>query len=117
VLEVLIAEDDLSGQIVGAVMGIDHVKAFGDPEQGTSLWALAVSKFCNLSGVGEALIRALIEKYQARGRKYLDLSVMHDNDKAIKLYEKLNFKRIPVFCVKHKSRINHPLFTESLEEQ
>lgn len=117
VLEVLIAEDKLTGQIIGSVMGIDHAEAFDDPEQGTSLWALAVSKFCNLSGAGEALIRTLIEKYQERGRTYIDLSVMHYNDKAIKLYEKLGFKRIPVFCVKHKNRINSSLFTSSTEEQ
>ncbi|MFW7377412.1 MAG: N-acetylglutaminylglutamine synthetase [Oligoflexus sp.] len=117
VLEVLLAEDELTGQVVGSIMGIDHVGAFKDPEGGSSLWAVAVSKFCNLGGAGEALIRSLIEKYQRRGRTYIDLSVMHYNDKAIRLYEKLGFKRIPVYCIKHKNRINHPLFTEPNDKQ
>ena len=47
-------------------------------------------------GVGERLTRALAEHYRARGRGYLDLSVLHDNRKAIRLYERLGFARVPV---------------------
>ena len=42
-------------------------------------------------GTGEALVRVLAERYVGRGRAYLDLSVMHDNDGAIALYRKLGF--------------------------
>jgi GNAT-family acetyltransferase (TIGR03103 family) len=106
----LLAEDASTGQIVGTVTGIDHKRAFGDPENGSSLWCLAVDPQCTIPGVGEALVRTLVEKYQARGRAYLDLSVMHDNLPAIRLYEKLGFERVPVFCVKRKNPINEPLF-------
>lgn len=41
-----LAEDDTSGQIIGSVMGIDHHRAFNDPENGSSLWCLAVSPSC-----------------------------------------------------------------------
>lgn len=116
-LEILVAEDTLTKKIVASVMGIDHRQAFDDPEQGTSLWALAVHKFNSLPGVGEMLIRSLIDRYIHRGRNYIDLSVMHDNDKAISLYEKLGFQRIPVYCIKHKNRINHPLFTNAPENE
>jgi GNAT-family acetyltransferase (TIGR03103 family) len=62
------------------------------------------------------LVRRLAEHFQARGAAYLDLSVLHDNDQAIGLYEKLGFRRIPVFAVKRKNPINEKLFAAPLEE-
>ncbi len=116
-LQFLVAEDMKTGRIVGSVMGLDHSRIFKDPEKGTSLWALAVSKYCNISGVGEALIRTLVETYQKRGACYIDLSVLYGNRKAIHIYESLNFKRVPLYCIKHKNRFNYPLFTRSVPEQ
>ena len=110
-LTYIVAEDHDSGEIIGTATGVDHVKAFDDPEQGSSLWCLAVDPQTQHPGVGEALVRYLIEHYLARGRSFLDLSVMHNNKQAISLYEKLGFQRVPVFAVKHKNAINEPLFT------
>lgn len=108
----LVAEHAGNGnRIVGTVSGVDHVEAFNDPEDGASLWCLAVDPQAVMPGVGEALVRQLVEHYFARGRNYVDLSVMHDNTEAIKLYEKIGFQRVPVFCVKRKNPINEPLFT------
>ena len=112
----LVAEDARSGRVIGTVTGVDHVFAFGDPEQGTSLWTLAVDPQSPVPGVGEALVRTLVERYKGRGRAYLDLSVLHDNVPAIRLYEKLGFERVPVFCVKRKNVINEPLFAGSPSE-
>jgi hypothetical protein len=42
--------------------------------------------------------------------------VVHDNDPAIKLYEKLDFVRVPVFCVKRKNPINERLFAATPAE-
>ena len=109
-LTYLLAEDAESGQVIGTVMGVDHKNAFGDPERGTSLWALAVDPQASVPGIGQALVRHLTEHYQARGRAYMDLSVMHDNATAIRLYEKLGFERVPVFALKHKNPWNEPLF-------
>lgn len=106
----LVAEHAESGEIVGTVTGIDHVAAFDDPEGGTSLWCLAVDPHCSLPAVGENLVRTLLDRYHAMGRAFLDLSVMHDNRPAIQLYEKLGFRRVPVFCVKRKNPVNEPLF-------
>jgi len=106
----LVAESIEDGQIVGVVTGIDHAEAFNDPENGSSLWCLAVDPQCTLPAVGQWLVRHLCEHYHARGRAFVDLSVMHDNEQAIALYEKLGFRRVPVFCVKHKSPMNEPLF-------
>jgi GNAT-family acetyltransferase (TIGR03103 family) len=109
-LAYLVAEDTRSGEVIGTVTGIDHVAAFGDPEGGTSLWTLAVDPASAVPGVGEALVRALVERFRSAGRAYLDLSVMHDNQPAIALYEKLGFERVPVFAVKRKNAINERLF-------
>jgi ribosomal protein S18 acetylase RimI-like enzyme len=75
--------------------GVDHGRAFGDPEHGASLWCLAVDP--------QAAIRASARRWsggcrtlkRARSSAYLDLSVLHDNEQAIALYEKLGFERCP----------------------
>ncbi len=116
VLAFFIAESE-DGEIIGTVTGVDHVSAFNDPESGSSLWCLAVDAQADVPGVGEALVRHIIEHYQTRGRAYVDLSVMHDNENAIALYEKLGWERVPVFTVKTRNPINEPLFTPAAPKQ
>jgi len=106
----LVAEEVGSGRLVGTVTGVDHARAFDDPERGSSLWCLAVDPASTVPGAGEALVRTLAERFIARGRSYVDLSVMATNEPAIKLYDKLDFERVPVFAVKRKNPINEPLF-------
>lgn len=106
----LIAEDNTTGAVVGTVTGVDHVRAFDDPERGASLWCLAVDPQARHPGIGEALVRRLAEVFQARGNAYLDLSVLHDNEQAIALYERLGFQQIPVYALKRKNPINERLF-------
>jgi GNAT-family acetyltransferase (TIGR03103 family) len=113
---VLVAEDLTRREIIGTVTGVDHKSVFNDPENGSSLWCLAVDAQAPHPGVGEGLVRHLAENFMARGRSYMDLSVMHDNKQAIALYEKIGFQRVPVFCIKHKNPINEPLFTSFTEE-
>lgn len=110
VLHFWVAQDEQDGGILGCVNGVDHVEAFSDVERGASLWALAVDAQAPYPGIGEALVRQVLEFYQARGRAFLDLSVMHDNKGAIRLYEKLGFERVPVFALKNKNAYNEPLF-------
>ncbi len=105
-----LAEDSDSGQALGTVMGLNHQEAFHDPEHGSSLWCLAVDPQCQRPGVGEALVRHLVEHYQSRGLTYLDLSVLHDNKQAKALYAKLGFRNLPTFAVKCRNSINQPLF-------
>lgn len=107
----LVAEDEATGDVIGTVTGVDHRRAFNDTENGSSLWCLAVDPRCPHPGVGELLVRRLAEHFQARGAAFLDLSVMHDNQHAIGLYEKLGFQRVPVFAVKRRNPINEKLFT------
>jgi GNAT-family acetyltransferase (TIGR03103 family) len=106
-----VAEDEASGEILGTVTGVDHARAFNDPERGASLWCLAVDPQARHPGVGQALVRHLADYFAARGLAHLDLSVMHDNDQAISLYEKLGFARVPFFTVKRKNPINETLYT------
>ncbi len=111
----LIAEDESTGDIIGSAMGVDHLLAFGDERGGSSLWCLVVDPQTHLAGVGQALVRELIALFSARGRKHLDLSVLHDNQHAIGLYHKLGFVQVDGFVVKHKNAINEPLFAGSSE--
>ena len=112
----LLAVDEASGDIVGTVTGIDHVLTFADPERGSSLWCLAVDPQASLPGIGEVLVRHLIETFQTRGLAQIDLSVMHDNEQAIRLYEKLGFERVPQFSVKYKNPINEKLYSAPAPE-
>jgi GNAT-family acetyltransferase (TIGR03103 family) len=105
-----LAEDEDSGTIIGSVMGLNHHKAFNDPENGSSLWCLAVDPQCSRPGVGEVLVRHLIEHFMSRGLSYLDLSVLHDNRQAKSLYAKLGFRNLSTFAIKRKNCINQPLF-------
>jgi GNAT-family acetyltransferase (TIGR03103 family) len=105
-----LAEDEDSGTVIGSVMGLNHSKAFDDPEHGSSLWCLAVDPQCTRPGVGEVLVRHLIEHCMSRGLAYLDLSVLHDNRQAKRLYKKLGFRNLPTFAVKRKNGINQQLF-------
>ena len=105
-----LAEDEDSGHVIGSVMGLNHAKAFRDPEKGSSLWCLAVDPRCTRPGVGEVLVRHLVEHFMSRGLAYLDLSVMHDNRLAKNLYAKLGFRNLPTFAIKRKNGINQKLF-------
>jgi len=110
-ITVFVAEDEATGEILGAVTGVDHARAFDDPARGSSLWCLAVHPQAARPRVGEALVRRLASHFKARGAAFLDLSVMHDNEGAIALYEKLGFRRVPAFAIKRRNRINERLFT------
>lgn len=109
-ITVLMAEDDVTGAIVGTVMGVNHSLAFGDPEKGSSLWCLAVDPQAAQPGIGEALVRALATRFREGGNAFMDLSVMYDNEQAIALYEKLGFERVEFFSIKRKNPINERLF-------
>lgn len=117
-LTYIVAEDLSTGDILGTVMGVDHVATFGDPHNGSSLWCLAVEPQAAYPGIGSCLLDYLTAYYKDLGRSYLDLSVMHDNAEAIALYEDIGFKRVPVFSIKRKNSINEQLFTtHTLEDR
>ncbi len=105
-----VAEDKETGEILGTATAIDHVKAFGDIDNGGSLWCLAVDPQARHAGIGRGLVRHLADYFSARGRAYMDLSVLHDNDDAIGLYDQLGFERVSFFAVKRKNTINEKLF-------
>jgi len=109
-IQYFVAADTETGAIVGTVTGLDHAAAFNDPENGSSMWCLAVDPQARQPGIGRALVAHIADHYLARGRSYMDLSVMHDNTAVIRLYEDLGFDRVPVFCIKKRNAINERLF-------
>ena len=114
-LTYFVAEEESTGEIVGTVTGVDHHRLFEDGERGASLWCLAVDPAARNPGIGEMLVRRLAEHFQARGAAHLDLSVLHDNAQAIALYERIGFRRIPIFAVKRKNPINERFFAAPIE--
>lgn len=109
-LKYVVARHNETGAILGVSMGVDHCSYFADIQNGSSLWSLAVDPQADLPGIGEWLVRYLIEYFKDRGREQLDLSVMHDNESAIRLYKKLGFERVAIFAVKRCNPINERLF-------
>jgi len=100
-----------SDQVIGVVLGVDHVRCFDDLFNSCSLWALAVDPQTQYPGVGIALVRHIADTFAARGRAILDLSVLDENEAAASLYERMGFERSAVFAVKRRNQINEPLFT------
>jgi GNAT-family acetyltransferase (TIGR03103 family) len=113
----LVATDDETGAVVGTVTGIDHAQLFDDEENGSSLWCLAVDPTLSRPGVGGLLVRSLVEEFVRRGRSQMDLSVLHDNEGAIALYERMGFVRVPVLGIKRKNAINEKLFAPVHDEE
>ncbi len=108
-----IAKDVESGEVVGVAMGADHVEIFNDSEGGASLWALAVDTKARYPGIGKALVAHILTFYKAKGRHFLDLSVMSGSG-AIALYEQMGFKQVPAFTIKRKNAINEKLYTSEV---
>ena len=66
----LVAEDDPDRRgCIGTVTGVDHMRAFNDPERGSSLWCLAVDPAARHPGIGEALVRRLAEYFHGPRRR------------------------------------------------
>lgn len=106
----LVAVDTASGSVVGTVMGINHVEMFGDPSGGSSLWCLSVDPQASRPGIGELLVRSLAEYFRVQDCKYMDLSVLHNNEGAKLLYKKLGFRQVHTFAIKNKNAYNETLF-------
>ncbi len=109
-VEFLIASTDDTGDIVGVVVGVDHVACFGDRTNGSSLWSLAVDPQAPLPGIGEELVCALARRFRDRGRAFMDVSVLHSNEQAVRFYEHLGFTHIKTFCLKKRNIVNERLY-------
>jgi GNAT-family acetyltransferase (TIGR03103 family) len=107
---ILVAEERATGTLVGVTVGVDHHIAFNDPDNGSTLWALAVDKQAKMPGVGRKLVESLATHFLTAGRSFMDVSVMHDNQEAIALYQKMGFVQVPVYCVKNKNTVNEKLY-------
>jgi len=111
-----VAEDNRTHKIIGITQGVDHTKTFDDPENGSSMWSLAVESQAELPGIGMALVNDLALTFKNAGRSFMDLSVLDSNKKAMKMYEKIGFEVIGQFFIKRKNPINEILFIGSPPE-
>jgi len=88
--------------IIGVAMGIDHRAAFNDPNNGSSLWALAVAPQTHSSSVRIALVTALGRHFKDAGRSFMDFCVSRDDPEAIALCKDLGFLRTPIRAIRRK---------------
>jgi ribosomal protein S18 acetylase RimI-like enzyme len=95
--ELLVAVDPLSGDVVGTVtFAADGSRYAKDAAAGEGEFRmLAVRKSSRGGGVGEALVRACMDRARGRGLHRLRLSTKHDMAAAHRLYERLGFARTP----------------------
>lgn len=105
-----VAKANESGDILGVVLAVDHTRCFDDLFNSSSLWALAVDPQTEYPRVGATLVKHVLDTMASRGRDLLDLSVLQDNEVAVKLYESIGFERVPVLAIKRRNQINEPLF-------
>lgn len=94
---VLVAVDDESDEVLGAVTfvpgpGPFHEGEFGDA---ASLRMLAVAEAARGRGVGQALVEACVERARATGREALSLYTRPFMTAAHRIYERLGFERVP----------------------
>jgi ribosomal protein S18 acetylase RimI-like enzyme len=90
----LIAE--VNGKIAGAVWTrilTGNVKGYGNIDDSTPEFAIALFKEYRNQGIGTQLMKAMILHLQEKGYKQTSLSVAKDNY-AFKMYKKLGFKII-----------------------
>lgn len=84
----IVAEDE-KNQIIGYCFGgIDYQKSIG------WIFALAVSEENQKKKIGQSITTKLIESFQNSQIYTLQLTTTPDNYAAIRLYEKLGFKKI-----------------------
>jgi len=106
----LVALDSKTGDVIGTVTGLDHRVIFDDPDNGSSLWCLAVEPTAAIAGVGESLVHHLGTYFKKAGRRCMDLSVIHNNAQAKALYDKMGFSSVQLFVIKNKNAYNETLF-------
>jgi ribosomal protein S18 acetylase RimI-like enzyme len=93
--EVLVAE--MAGHLVGSVTFADGQTALSemdDPDAGT-IRMLGVSEDARGHGIGEALVRACIDKAKQSSRRRVRLHTRMDMASAQRLYERMGFRRDP----------------------
>jgi len=105
-----VARQSGTDRLLAVAMGIDHMACYDDLTNAASVWALAVDAQAEFPGIGRAMMHHLAKHYREAGRSRLDLSVMHDNESAIRLYKQLGFEKVTVLAVKCRNQINEQLF-------
>ncbi|WP_461865506.1 ribosomal protein S18-alanine N-acetyltransferase [Thermococcus sp.] len=82
----LVAE--YNGRVVGYVM------AYLRPDLEGHIMSIAVDPEYRGNGIGKVLMIEVIERLIKKGAKYIGLEVRVSNERAIKLYERLGFRKV-----------------------
>jgi ribosomal protein S18 acetylase RimI-like enzyme len=95
---VLVAVDEATGEVLGSVSyvpGRDNPLAEIEREGEAGFRMLGVAPTAQRRGIGEALVRACIERARADGRQGVAICTELDMHAARRLYERLGFRRAP----------------------
>ena len=79
----LVADATTTGKIVGTVTGVDHARRSATRRTARACGAWPSTRRRARPAPARRWCASLAERYRARGRAYMDLSVMHDNAAAI----------------------------------
>lgn len=92
----------LVARVNGVVVGSVTVVVYGIPS-GTHAWLedVVVDAAARGAGVGEALVRAAIAEAEARGARTVDLTSSAPREAAIRLYQRVGFRRRATSVFRH----------------
>ncbi|AEH25016.1 ribosomal protein S18-alanine N-acetyltransferase [Pyrococcus yayanosii] len=82
----LVAE--YNGKVIGYVMG------YLRPDMEGHIMSIAVDPEYRGNGIGKALMIAVIERLLKKGARWIGLEVRVSNERAIRLYERLGFRKV-----------------------
>lgn len=95
----------VAAEMEGAFAGHSHVSRGSHPDltHHGSL-GIAVSRPYRGIGLGTAMLRTLIEESAALGLRTIELGALATNENAIRLYERMGFKKVGVIPQKFRRR-------------
>ncbi len=109
--EILVAE--LDGEVVGTV-STTHLRL--QLPDSLRMFALDVGPAFRRQGVGRSLIEAIEDKARTVGLGKVNLEVALDNTEALRLYERMGYRRFGAPIVNRWEQLNYDGSSEEVEE-
>lgn len=109
-IKIFVAHHKTTNKVIGVIIGVDHVSAYNDANNGASIWSLTINLQSPISGVKQALINHIAEYFKNKKRSYVEFLLLYDDEKNINFFKKIGFEQIQKFCIKNKTSFNENYF-------